>query len=288
MSTILNKYTARTVLTQFVETNGRRLAYRKIGEGPPIVLCLRFRGVMDAWDPAFLDALAKNFTVITFDYSGLGQSTGFATYDRTSLARDAKDLIDALGLGKVIIGGWSLGGIAAQIFTATYPGRTSHAILIGTGPPGEQPHQAEPIFLPTALKPNYDLKDEYILFFEPEAADSRSAADASHQRIASRTADKSPPIPEEIYLRIVKDSHDPKAVFPDPSGYWETLANTQIPILSINGDHDVVFPVENWYALNRKWKSLHIATFPQAGHGPHHQYPETVAEHITTFVRTIK
>lgn len=288
MSTILNKYTARTVLTQFVETNGRRLAYRKIGTGPPIVLCLRLRGVMDVWDPAFLDALAENFTVVTFDYSGLGQSTGVATYNRASLANDAKDLIDALGLGKVIIGGWSLGGIAAQIFTAAYPDHTSHAILIGTVPPGEQPHQAEPIFLPTALKPNYDLKDEYILFFEPESAVSRAAADASHQRIASRTADKSPPIPEETYLRIVKETHDPKAVFPDRSGYWEALANTQIPILSFNGDHDVVFPVENWYALNRKWDSLHIATFPQAGHGPHHQYPETVAEYISAFVRTIK
>jgi len=288
MSTILNKYTARTVLTQFVETNGRRLAYRKIGTGPPIVLCHRLRGVMDVWDPAFLDALAENFTVVTFDYSGLGQSTGVATYNRASLASDAKDLIDALGLGKVIIGDWSLGGIAAQIFTAAYPGRTSHAILIGTVPPGEQPHQAEPIFLPTALKPNYDLKDEYILFFEPESAVSRAAADASHQRIASRTADKSPPIPEEIYLRILKETHDPKAVFPDCSGYWETLDNTQIPILSINGDHDVVFPVENWYALNREWKSLHIATFPQAGHGPHHQYPEAVAEYISAFVRTIK
>ena len=83
-------------------------------------------------------------------------------------------------------------------------------------------------------------------------------------------------------------SGDPRAVFPDHSGFGETLANTPIPILSLNGDHDVVFPVENWYALNRKWKSLHITTFPQAGHGPHHQYPEAVGEYINTFVRTIK
>ncbi|PTQ13574.1 alpha/beta hydrolase [Sphingomonas oleivorans] len=282
----MEKQTARTVPTRFIETNGRTLAYRMFGDGPPLILCLRLRGVMDVWDPAFLDALAENFTVIIFDYSGLGQSTGTATYDRASLARDAKDLIDALGIDKVVIGGWSLGGVAAQIFTALYPERTSHAILIGTVPPGEQPHGAEPIFLPTALKPDYTLEDEYILFFEPESAKSRAAADASHARIASRTADRSPPVPEETYLRIVRESHDPKAVFPDHSGrYAELLANGAVPLLAICGDHDVVFPVENWYALNREWTSLHIMTFPQAGHGPQHQHPELCADMIASFVR---
>jgi pimeloyl-ACP methyl ester carboxylesterase len=56
-------------------------------------------------------------------------------------------------------------------------------------------------------------------------------------------------------------------------------------ILAICGDHDVVFPVENWYALNRKWKSLHILTFPQAGHGPQHQYPQLCADVIASFVK---
>jgi len=41
-----------------VDAQGRRLAYRSVGEGKPIVLCLRFRGDMDSWDPAFIDARA--------------------------------------------------------------------------------------------------------------------------------------------------------------------------------------------------------------------------------------
>ena len=70
--------------------SGRRLAYRTIGSGKPIVLCTRFRGNMDLWDPAFLDALTANsFRVITFDYSGLGFSSGEKTYDPVSLTRDA-------------------------------------------------------------------------------------------------------------------------------------------------------------------------------------------------------
>ena len=76
--------------TRFVEVNGRKIAYRAVGEGKPIVLCTRFRGVLDLWDPAFVDSLAaEGFKVVTFDYSGLGQSTGERTYDPVSLAKDA-------------------------------------------------------------------------------------------------------------------------------------------------------------------------------------------------------
>src|ERR1035437_4727779 len=49
---------AVTAPTRFVEVGGRKLAYRTIGKGKPIVLCNRFRGVLDLWDPAFIDGLA--------------------------------------------------------------------------------------------------------------------------------------------------------------------------------------------------------------------------------------
>ena len=78
--------------TQFAESNGRKIAYRSIGGGQPILLCNRFRGVLDTWDPAFIDALARHFRVITFDYSGMGRSTGKATFEQHSLANDARDL----------------------------------------------------------------------------------------------------------------------------------------------------------------------------------------------------
>ena len=122
---------ALTVHTQVI-------ASRSIGKGQPLLLCLRLRGVMDVWDLAVLEALAETFTVITFDSRGLDQWTGTPSDDRAALARDAKELADALGLDKV--------------FMARYPERTSHTILIGTVPPGAQPSQAEPIFLPTACR----------------------------------------------------------------------------------------------------------------------------------------
>jgi hypothetical protein len=36
---------------------------------------------------------------------------------------------------------------------------------------------------------------------------------------------------------------------------------TNIPVLALCGDHDLVFPVENWYALNHRWPTLFVATY---------------------------
>lgn len=283
MDHFVDHHTAVTTPTRFVESKGRKLAYRTIGSGPALILALRFRGVMDSWDPAFLDALAERFTVLTFDYSGLGQSTGTPSYVRSNMAEDMRDLADALGLNRFVLGGWSLGGVAVQVFAATYPERVSHLVLIGTVPPGPQPYPSEPIFLQTALKPVNDLEDERILFFEPASPASRAAAKASHERIAMRTSDRSPEIPSDVFLRILRESSDPAAVFPDPGHFSRFFRETDMPILAISGDHEIVFPVENWHSLNRVWPTLHLVALPQSGHGPQHQYPALVADLISAF-----
>lgn len=276
---------AVTSRTQYVDANGRRLAYRSIGSGKPLVLCTRFRGNLDVWDPLFLDSLAlAGFRVITFDYSGLGLSTGERDYNPTSLARDAHDLVEALGLQDIVIGGWSLGGLAAQAFLALYPERTTHAVLIATGPPGLNVKDAEQLFYDVASKPVNTFEDEVILFFEPRSPASREAAKRSHERIARRTADRSAPVPVDFAVAFL-GSGPKNPIFPaDP--VLEVLKTTTIPILHVGGDHDVSFPVENWYARSRELPTLQVLTFPQCGHAPQHEHPVAVAEHIATFVRT--
>jgi len=57
--------------------NGINYAYREAGEGPvPLVLLQHFRGNLDNWDPALIDALAAARRVVTFDNTGVGSSTG--------------------------------------------------------------------------------------------------------------------------------------------------------------------------------------------------------------------
>lgn len=277
--------TALTATNRTVEIDGRTLAYRTFGTGPNLVLCIRLRGTMDSWDPLFLDKLAEHFTVTVFDYSGLGYSTGQASYAKVDMAKDVNDLVDALDLGTVIIGGWSLGGFAAMVFTALHPEKVSHVLAIGTMPPGLMIKPSEDLFFPTAMKPTYSVQDEYILFFEPNSARSRALADASLARIAERSAVTDFATPAEVFNNSVMASSDPATPFPDPDGaYTRFFTTTDIPVLALSGDHDLVFPVENWYAVNDVWPTLFVATWPESGHGPQHQYPELSADLIVSFV----
>lgn len=269
--------------TRYVTVAGRKLAYRSIGRGIPMILCTRFRGNLDAWDPLFLDTLAVHgFQVITFDYSGLGLSTGERTLNPFAWAKDAKNLIDALGLKSVVLAGWSLGGIAAQAALTVFADRISHLVLIATTPPGPVVKLAEPLFYEVAGREN-DFEDEVILFFEPKSPASREAARRSHDRIAARKTGLSPPVPYAWAAASLGDK--PKAnPFPAPP-VLEILKATTIPILHIGGDHDLICPVENWYALNGQLPTLQLLTYPQSGHGPQHQHPVSSALHIATFVK---
>jgi pimeloyl-ACP methyl ester carboxylesterase len=286
MSIVLEKPTALSAPNQFVEVGDRRLAYRRFGTGPDMVLCVRFRGTMDVWDPLFLDLLAENFTVTIFDYRGLGHSTGQASYAKADMAQDVDDLVTALGIERLIIAGWSLGGFAAQVFAATRPEKVSHVLAIGTMPPGLMVKPFEQLFFETAWTREYGTREEYILFFEPNSARSRALADQSLARIAARSAVHDYPTDPQVFIDSVEANTDPSTPFPDPDGaYAAFYRNTDIPVLALSGDHDIIFPVENWYALNDQWPTLFVATFPDSGHGPQHQYPALAADIIRSFVQ---
>lgn len=272
---------------QYADLGDRRLAYRSIGDpaGKPIVLCVRFRGNMDMWDPAFLEALAAGgLRVITFDYAGWGLSSGERQLSPAVLARDAIGLIEALQLQQAIIGGWSLGGMVAQIVAAMAPQRLSHVVLIATAAPDTAVKAGEKLFNETAALPGSSLDKDIILFFEPASEASRAAAAASFERIRWRTEGRSPDI-DAAWAAGLLGLEPRTPAFPAPQ-VLEALKHTRLPVLHIGGDHDIAFPVENWYALNRQLPTLQLLTFPQAGHGPQHQYPEAAADYIATFVRT--
>ena len=144
---------------------------------------LRFRDTLDSWDPAFIGALAGNFRVITFEYSGMGRSTGARATTMDAMVDDIHDLAGGLKLDRFVLGGWSMGGAVVQEAAAHMPDRISHLIIIAAGPPGKAFWVPEKAFLDAAAKPVNDLADEEILFFRPSSDASRAAAKASWGRI---------------------------------------------------------------------------------------------------------
>ena len=80
--------------------NGIEYAYREVGEDdPPLVLLQHFRGNLDNWDPALIDALASSRRVVTFDNTGVGGSTGSTPSTITQMARDAISFLEAMESG---------------------------------------------------------------------------------------------------------------------------------------------------------------------------------------------
>jgi pimeloyl-ACP methyl ester carboxylesterase len=131
-------HTHQTAPTQFVEANGIRFAYRRFGKsgGVPLVFNQHFTGTMDHWDPAVTDGFAKDREVILFNNAGVSSSSGEVPTSIEGMAANAIAFIEALGLSKVDVLGFSIGGFVAQEIAGQAPGLVRKLILVGTGPRG--------------------------------------------------------------------------------------------------------------------------------------------------------
>src|SRR4051812_47627758 len=117
--------------------NGIDYAYRAVGDGTPaLVLLQHFRGNLDNWDPALIDALARKRRVVTFDNAGVGGSTGTTPSTIAQMARDAIAFLEALELGAVDLLGFSIGGFVAQEIALIRPAAARRLILASAAPRG--------------------------------------------------------------------------------------------------------------------------------------------------------
>ncbi len=117
--------------TKMATVGARQFAYRTIGKGSPVIFLHRFRGTMDDWDPAFVDAVAADHQVILFDNTGVSSSPGEVPTTLSAAADDAVVFARGIGITKAAMLGWSMGGLTAQEVVIRYPEFTTEAIIIG-------------------------------------------------------------------------------------------------------------------------------------------------------------
>src|ERR1700716_2871353 len=136
----MTQHSHQTAPTQFVEANGIRFAYRRFGNaaGVPLVFNQHFTGTMDHWDPAVTVGLAKDREVILFNNAGVSSSSGEVPTTFEETGANAIAFIKALGLKKVDVLGFSIGGFVAQEITLQAPDLVRRLVLVGTGPRGGQ------------------------------------------------------------------------------------------------------------------------------------------------------
>src|SRR6266851_2432935 len=158
----MTQHIHQTVPTQFVEANGIRFAYRRFGNpaGVPLVFNQHFTGTMDHWDPAVTDGFAKDREVILFNNAGVSSSSGEMPTRIEKMGANAVAFIKALGLTKVDVLGFSIGGFIAQEIALQAPDRVKRLVLVGSGPRGGEgmatlTPEAQKIFGATYDDPDY-------------------------------------------------------------------------------------------------------------------------------------
>jgi pimeloyl-ACP methyl ester carboxylesterase len=166
-----------TVDATVIETASGAIAIRQDGppDAPVLLLCQRFRGAITDWDPRFISALARKRRVIRFDMLGIGASPGETPDSVPGMAAVVPSLLDALGLGRVDLLGWSLGGYIAQTVALTWPERVRRLVIAGSGPGGPNAPAADPRVPNIAAKEKATRDDIAFLFF-PETTEGRAAA----------------------------------------------------------------------------------------------------------------
>ena len=129
----MTQHTHQTAPTQFTEVNGIRFAYRRFGKpnGVPLVFNQHYTGTMDHWDPAVTDGFAKSREVILFNNAGVSSSSGEVPATFADMGANAVAFIKALGLAKVDVLGFSIGGFVAQEITLAAPDLVRRLVLVG-------------------------------------------------------------------------------------------------------------------------------------------------------------
>jgi 3-oxoadipate enol-lactonase len=116
-----------------ISIRGHTCVYDRVGAGPDLTL-LHSVGLStrQGWRDQ-IAALAQHFTVLTYDFRGLGQSgRGDGPLGVETLVRDLEALLARLGIARTALMGVSLGGFVAQEFTLRNPKTVSSLVLVST------------------------------------------------------------------------------------------------------------------------------------------------------------
>ena len=268
--------------TKFIEANGIKYAYRRLGQpgGVPLVFLQHFTGTMDGWDPLVVDGFAQARPVILFDNAGVSRSGGITPDNVAAMANDAVAFVTALGLKRVDLLGFSLGGFVAQVIAAEHPDLVRRVILAGTGPEGGEGIRNLPQVLEQAQK-NSPNELRLYLFFE-QTGTSQGAGRAFIKRQAQRTADRDP----ESSQQTVGAQAKAIVAWGSDGNSHSTRRLQQItqPVLVVNGKNDIMVPTINSFTLCQHIPNAQLIIYPDSGHGALFQYPNLFVTHTTIFL----
>lgn len=234
--------------------NGVDLYYEQTGKGTHALLLLpgAIGSTVTDFGPQLKSLNKDRFTVVGWDPRGYGQSRPpERDFPLDFFERDAKDAVDlmkALGFGKFSLLGWSDGGITALVAAARFPDLINKIVVWGAN----------------AYITEYDLQ-----LYE-------GVRDVSKWSLKMRQ-----PL-EKVYgaegfaknWAAWVDGIRQFATRPEGSVCVEHLPLISCPTLIIQGEKDPVVPTFHAHYLNKHIRGSRLHLMPEGKHNLHLRYPE--------------
>jgi pimeloyl-ACP methyl ester carboxylesterase len=245
--------------------NGVDYAYREAGEGAvPLVLLQHFRGNLDNWDPALIDALASARHVLTFDNTGVGGSTGTTPGTVEQMARDAIAFLDAMGFGQADILGFSIGSFVAQEIALIRPAVVRRLILASSAPQGAAGmHGWAPDVIEGVGAPEVS-PEGFLGVFYTRSPSSRQAGQQAFQRMTARTQHRD----QATNWETRQAQYDAVCAWGIPNhALLQAVSAIDAPVFVANGDSDPMILPHYSYLLAGLIPHAQLKIYPDSAHG---------------------
>jgi pimeloyl-ACP methyl ester carboxylesterase len=282
VTTLDGAVTHQTAPTRYEDVGGAFLAYRSFGApgATPLVMLQHFRGNLDNWDPALVDALAAQREVVLVDYAGVGASRGEPSGSVAAMARQMIAFIAGLGLDSVDLLGFSIGGFVAQEVALVRPALVRRLVLAATGPKGAPGMHGWREDIAAAARGESNPENLlYIMFAHTDTSQGKGREFLGRfmARQEGRDAPTSDAARDAQYDAVVEWG------IPDHAAL-QRLTGIRSPTLVIQGDQDLMIPTKLSHLLAGLIPDARIHIYPDAAHGFLFQYPAEVAGDVNAFL----
>jgi pimeloyl-ACP methyl ester carboxylesterase len=264
--------------------NGVDYAYRATGapDATPLVTLQHFRGNLDNWDPALIDALARGRRVITFDNRGVAASSGTTPSTIAQMALDAIDFIDALDVGEVDLLGFSIGSFVAQEIALVRPSILRKVVLASAAPQGASGMHGWAADVIAAVGKPETSGEDYLSVFFTSSEPSRAAGQQLLGRIfGARTVDRDAATGWQTRLA----QYDAVCAWGQPNhSLLERVSAIDKPVFVANGDSDPMILPRYSYLLAGLIPGARLKIYPDAAHGFLFQHHAEFAADVEAFL----
>jgi pimeloyl-ACP methyl ester carboxylesterase len=262
--------------------NAIEYAYRDLGASDaPLVLLQHFRGNLDNWDPALIDALAGDRRVITFDNTGVGATTGRTPNTIEAMAHDAIAFLEAIELEEVDLLGFSIGSFVAQEIALIRPDLLRRIVLASSAPQGAAGmHGWAPGVIGAIGAPETNPQGYLDVFFAPTDT-SRDAGRQAAGRIFGRTANRDEPTTWQT--RVAQ--YDAVCAWGIPNhALLQRVAAIELPVFVANGDSDPMILPHYSHLLAGLLPNAQVTIYPDSAHGFLFQHYAEFAADVHAFL----